>query len=89
MIYVDEINHCTIVKIPARKYGHRWCHLFSDSTEELLAFAQKIGLSIRWLQKKPNFFHFDIVPTVRQNALDNGAQEIKLKDYLKQKRIQK
>lgn len=53
------------------------CHMFADSVEELVAFAERIGLKRSWLQgtapgKVP---HFDLTEGKRWQALDAGASD--------------
>lgn len=53
------------------------CHMIADSTEELLAMADRIGVSRRWLQKAGTTHeHFDISLTKRAAAVAAGAREI-------------
>ena len=49
-------------------------HMMADSTDELLAMADTIGVARKWIQfpGTPNE-HFDIAETKRQLALRNGA----------------
>ena len=57
------------------------CHLIADSTEELLAMADTIHVSHKWIQKPgtPDE-HFDICKSMRECAIRNGAIEITMKD---------
>lgn len=79
MIYVDEL----------RDYPNgQWCHMWSDvGTQELISFAQKIGLNKNWIQHSTGihgvFIHFDLRPPKRQIALENGAKFLSLKDYIR------
>lgn len=53
------------------------CHMLSDSTEELLAMADRIGVARRWLQKAGTpHEHFDIALSKRALAVKAGALEI-------------
>jgi hypothetical protein len=53
------------------------CHMVADSTEELLAMADRIGVSRRWLQYPGTpKEHFDIALSKRALAVRHGAVEI-------------
>jgi hypothetical protein len=65
-IYVDDM---------AARYNRMiMSHMIADSTEELLAMAELIGVNRRWLQKrgKPGE-HFDICRSKRVLAIRHGA----------------
>jgi hypothetical protein len=80
MVYVDELRYYPkTVQI----YGHYWCHMWADSLEELLEFAKKIGLKPHWLQKKGLLIHFDLPPSRRDRALENGAVSMLLKKWFR------
>lgn len=67
-VYVDNL----------RDYGWRHgpsCHLIGDSVEELITFAESIGLRREWFQPKSSP-HFDLTAEGRQLAVDNGAVEL-------------
>lgn len=90
MVYVDELFQMESKNrsgyIVGKRHNHRWCHLYADSLDELISFANKIGLKRSWLQNESGRFpHFDIVPTYRQKAISNGAIELSLKTYIKMK----
>ncbi|WP_050514213.1 MULTISPECIES: DUF4031 domain-containing protein [Streptomyces] len=78
-VYVDEIQDWTwIAKARGLRHTH-WCHLTADSEEELHAFAVRLGLRRAWFQKKgPRDYrwHYDIVPSKRDQAVRLGAQEV-------------
>ena len=52
--------------------GKRWCHLVADSTDELHAFADRLGLRRSWFQCE-NYPHYDVTMSVRMKALMLGA----------------
>lgn len=53
------------------------CHMVADTSEELLAMADKIGVQRRWLQKAGTHHeHFDIAMTKRKKAVEAGAKEV-------------
>lgn len=71
-IFVDEMVN-NLWKIRGRIVKN--CHMWSDeSTEELLNFAEKIGLKKKWVQKsRRGLIHFDLVKKLRDKAIENGA----------------
>lgn len=57
--------------------GMKMSHMIADSTDELLAMADKIGLARRWLQKPGTHHeHFDVSMAYRARAVSEGAVEI-------------
>lgn len=68
-VYVDDMF---------ATYGHmKMCHMFADSTGELLEFADKIGVARKWIQKQGTYKeHFDICSSKRTKALALGAVAI-------------
>lgn len=83
MILIDQL-----VEYPHEPYGHRyWCHMMSDNLtdaglEELHAMAHAIGLARARFQNKPRLPHYDLTPTLRQLALEQGAQEVSAKQLV-------
>lgn len=68
-VYVDDMR--------APFGGMVMCHMVADSTDELLAMADRIGVSRRWLQKGGTHHeHFDIALSKRALAVKAGAVEI-------------
>lgn len=68
-VYVDDMR---------APYGRLiMCHMLADSTEELLAMADRIGVQRKWIQKQgtPDE-HFDIALSKRALAVQHGAVEI-------------
>ena len=60
----------------------KMCHLIADSTEELLAMVDTIGVARRWIQFPGTYKeHFDIALGKKQLALAAGAQAITWKEY--------
>jgi Protein of unknown function (DUF4031) len=56
-------------------------HLMADSTEELLAMVDKIGVQRKWIQKAgTRWEHFDICQSKRKLAVQAGAIEVSAKD---------
>jgi len=69
MIYVDQ---------PDKPFGRMMmCHMISDEPDgfvELCAFASKIGVNTRWIQKSGTWkVHFDICKSKRERAIALGA----------------
>lgn len=67
-VYVDGL----------RDYGwHRGpsCHLIADSVEELIEFAETIGMRREWFQAKSTP-HFDLTAVGRSAAVAMGAVEL-------------
>lgn len=61
------------------------CHMWADTTDELLSMALKIGVQRKWIQGHPtlslpryrnaSWVHFDICSTKRKGAIHHGAIE--------------
>lgn len=66
------------------------CHMVADTTDELLAMADKIGVQRKWLQNAGTpKEHFDIALSKRALAVKAGAVEVNksgLVEVLKRKR---
>lgn len=71
-VYVDEMVN-NLWNLRGRTVKN--CHMWSDkNTEELLEFADKIGLKRRWIQRsRRGLIHFDLVARLRQKAIQHGA----------------
>lgn len=66
-----------------KRHKHKWCHMWSDNLNELHSMASKIGLRRNWFQDRPNFPHYDLVPTKRELAVQNGAVELDVRELVK------
>lgn len=68
-VYVDDMR---------APFGRmKMCHMIADSTEELLAMADRIGVQRRWLQYAGTHHeHFDIAMSKRRLAVAAGAVEV-------------
>lgn len=68
-VYVDDME---------ASYGRMvMCHMLADTTAELLAMADKIGVRRKWIQKAGTHQeHFDIAKSKRALAVQHGAVEI-------------
>lgn len=65
-VYVDDMM------APYR--GMLMCHLVADTTEELLAVVDKIGVQRKWIQNpRTQKEHFDIASSKRTLALKLGV----------------
>jgi hypothetical protein len=73
-VYVDDMF------APFR--GMLMCHMVADTTEELFAMVDKIGVQRKWIQH-PNTAneHFDICSSKRTKAIKAGAKEITWRGY--------
>ncbi|SDX82543.1 DUF4031 domain-containing protein [Roseicitreum antarcticum] len=68
-VYVDDMQ---------APFGRmKMCHMIADSTDELLAMADRIGVARRWIQHAGTTReHFDIAMTKRALAVRHGAVEV-------------
>lgn len=72
-VYVDDMHLTEMGKFGRMKM----CHMVADTTEELLAMADGIGVQRKWLQKAGTHReHFDIAMTKRALAVQAGAVEV-------------
>ena len=59
----------------------KMCHMLADTSDELLAMADKIGVARRWLQKAGSAQeHFDISLSKRASAVRAGAIEVDMRE---------
>lgn len=74
MVYIDDYNAA---------FGKMtMCHMVADTTEELLAMVDTIGVQRKWIQYPGTYNeHFDICLTKKALALKAGAREISARDY--------
>ncbi|QOR55752.1 MAG: hypothetical protein YHS30scaffold667_48 [Phage 65_10] len=72
-VYVDDM-HLT----PMGQFGRmKMCHMVADTTDELLAMADRIGVQRKYIQKAGTHHeHFDIATSKRAIAVTAGAVEI-------------
>jgi hypothetical protein len=71
-VYVDPQMTCLVSR------AWRWptsCHMFSDSLDELHAFAARIGLRRAWFQDG-RFPHYDLNEWRRRMAVKAGVVEL-------------
>ncbi len=58
-------------------------HMMADSTAELHAMADKIGVARRWIQKAGTYReHYDVCLSKRKLAIANGAIEVTPKEMV-------
>lgn len=63
-------------------YGRmKMSHMIADTTEELLAMADKIGVARKWIQY-PNTAreHFDVCASKRADAISHGAVPLTIRE---------
>jgi hypothetical protein len=73
-VYVDDMG------APYR--GMIMFHMIADSSEELIAMADRIGVARKWIQHPYTYKeHFDICAAKRKLAVSAGAIQIKWRDY--------
>lgn len=84
MIYVDEIK-----TYPKGMFCHMWS---TENEEDLHAFAKKINVKKSWFHVSTGisgkFPHYDLTPTQRQAALEQGAESMSLAAYLRPKIVE-
>jgi hypothetical protein len=89
-VFVDALREERSRTEPARtageRWGHLWCHLWSDDPEALHRMAEAVGMRREWFQDRIGFPHYDLSPTGRARALELGALERSLKDWLRARR---
>lgn len=76
-VYVDDMY-----QTPLGKFGRmRMSHMMADTTEELLAMADTIGVDRRWIQYPgTEEEHFDIAMSKRKRAVEAGAVEVTMRE---------
>lgn len=61
--------------------GMVMCHMIADTTEDLLAMVDRIGVKREWIQKAGTHReHFDICLSKRRMAVAEGAIEVSSKN---------
>lgn len=72
-VYVDNMY-----TIPLGNFRNmKMSHLMADTTEELLAMVDKIGVQRKWIQHQgTNREHFDIAISKRTLAIKHGTIEV-------------
>ena len=73
MVYVDDMQ--------APLGRMKMCHMLADSTDELLAMVDRIGVDRRWIQHAGTHReHFDIALSKRALAIAAGARLVGPRD---------
>ncbi len=76
-VYVDDMHESPVGEFRRMKMSH----MIADSTDELLAMADKIGVQRKWLQHAgTEREHFDIAKSKRALAVQHGAVEITMRE---------
>lgn len=76
-VYVDDMHLSPLGQLGRMKM----CHMIADTTDELLAMADKIGVARKWIQKRGTANeHFDIATSKRALAVQAGAIEITMRE---------
>ena len=57
-----------------------YCHLLADTSEELHAMADAIGMPRRFFQDHPWRWHYDLPSHLREHAVRLGAREVTMHD---------
>jgi hypothetical protein len=73
-VYVDRLVDYSWHRGPS-------CHLIADSVEELIAFAEEMGLRREWFQAKSSP-HFDLTEAGREAAINNGAIALSNREFV-------
>lgn len=75
-VYVDDMR---------AKFGRMvMCHMAADTSAELIAMADNIGVSRKWLQQPGTWQeHFDICVSKRVDAVAAGAVEVTRKQLVR------
>jgi hypothetical protein len=77
-VYVDNMHETGIGNFGRMKMSH----MIADTTDELLAMADAIGVKRKWIQNKGTCGeHFDICLSKRAKAVKLGAKEINFREY--------
>jgi hypothetical protein len=75
--YVDDMGLQATVQNGDQQVTGKWCHLFADTHEELMAVAEKAGLNPKWIQDAgtPDE-HFDVTGKKILAVVKAGAQPV-------------
>lgn len=82
MIHVDDLN-----QYPKGEFCHMWSD--ADDKKELHEFAARCGIKRSWYSVSKGisgeFPHYDLKPHQRQTALNLGAKEGSMREYVTRK----
>lgn len=72
-VYIDNFN---------APFGRMiMCHMIADTTEELLAMVDKIGVNRKWIQHAGEYSeHFDICLQKKELAIRHGAIPVSIRE---------
>lgn len=77
-VYVDPMKKC----MRNRNWNYdKACHMIADTPSELKKFAKRMGLKLAWYQAK-SFPHFDLVGSMRDLAIEEGAIQLSTRDLV-------
>lgn len=83
-VYVDNVAIKADVPNGGRTVRAAWCHMTADTTEELNAMADRIGLRRSWIQFPATWKeHYDLTATRRRSAVRAGAVEVDAREHIK------
>jgi len=75
-VYIDDMYKISLGQLGRMKMSH----MMADTTEELLAMCDKIGVQKKWIQDKgTKREHFDVAMSKRKLAIENGAIEVPMR----------
>lgn len=79
-VYVDDMYRYALGRFGRMKMSH----MIADTTEELVAMADRIGVARRWIQKPgtPDE-HFDVAMSARKKAIAAGAVEMEMRELVR------
>lgn len=81
-IYVDNAHIRARVRSGPIIHDSTWCHLYGDTTEELVTFAVALGLQAKHLQHPGTWKeHFDVTAPKRALAVTRGAVEVDYREW--------
>ena len=89
MLYVDKLFPA-LPTGKARTRGTLWCHVWPaepnpESLKDLHEVALAIGLKRCWFQNRPGFPHYDLVASKRLLAIERGAVEKSLPEWIEER----
>lgn len=81
-VYVDDMK---------ARFGRMvMCHMIADSTEELHAMADQVGVARRWLQKGGTAEeHYDVCLAMKSRAIALGAVEVTKRELVRKIRARR
>lgn len=85
-VYVDDLVEYPLGKVKQAARVKYWCHMWADSDDELQKMARLIGCHLAWFQNRPGFPHYDLSQTYRARAVEQGAVEMEVIEWLRKQR---